>query len=91
MINKNNRNHNYNNNGYTRDMRNEGPERNWEGYNTDKNVYDNYYENYGHNTRSNKYIESVHEEWPTPWEGRMLKKLKHTLWMEANGWGPERR
>ena len=34
-----------------RDMFNRGPERNWEGYNTDRNRYDNYYENYGHNLR----------------------------------------
>ena len=94
----NNRNHYYNNDYkehydrndyyYNRDMRNGGSERNWGGYNTDKNVYDNHYDIYGRNIGGNENSENFHKEWPTPWEGKMLKKLRQILQMEANSWGP---
>ena len=70
-------------------------------YNTNnKKTYDNYknwsYENdynlpggynRGHN-RNYRGMENFHKEWPTPWEGKMLKRLRQMVNMEQNSWEP---
>ena len=75
--------------GMYKDPWNRGHEGNWKGYKSDRNRHDKY-ENYGHSQRGKGHIKNFPEEWPTPWEERMLKRLMHMVWKEASGWGQER-
>ena len=77
--------------GVYRDPWNRGPERNWEENDIDRSRHNNFYENYGHNQRGKESRENFLGNWPTLWEERLLKRLRHIERMEANGWGPERK
>ena len=50
----------------------------------------NMYDNHNKNVRNYRDSEFFHQDWPTPMEAEILRKLRDFIQMESNNWGPAR-
>ena len=83
--------HYNNNNYYNENIRKGGYETYWGKTYVDKNIYNNY-DRYNWNPRYNENFrdENFREEFPTPWEGEILRKLRNMIQRETCNWRPEK-